>query len=550
MSCNPIEILPYEPEIVQLRKKLFLAHCDVNYYKDLHQRNVAARERVQYEHEIALCKLNKLHAKEVAQLHKTITALEAKVKLRERQLFGKKSEQGAGNRESINKSKPQRKRGQQRENKSPPRRNYSHLPVIPDVQDVPENNRICPCCRAPYADIGASEDSDIVEIKVEAHIRRLKRKKYRRTCDCQSQPIIITAPQKPKILPKSYLGNSVWVHFLMQKFWHGQPLHRVIQGLTSHGLPIPIGTISWGFSRLMPLFRRIYQMIVAKSLSDKHWHADETGWKVFEAIKGKVNNRWFLWIFRSNSTAVFILDPSRSAKVAERFFGTQSSGIISCDRYRAYFCFVSKSDSRFLVAYCWAHVRRDFLSIAKDWPIHEAWGMDWVEEIRHLYHLNDLRIKQKPGSQKFIECHQKLKQALANFKHKADLQCLEKNSPDPCRKALESLDRHWEGLTTFIEHSEVPMDNNTAERGLRGGAIGRKNYYGSGSAESAEFTATAFTIIQTLLIWNVNPQAWFNRFFDFVGGSWEKPIDLWLPWNMSEEQRAELALKKSHDPPK
>lgn len=549
MSCSPIEILPYETEIVQLRKELFLAHCNVTYYKSLHQRNVAARERVQYEHEITIRKLNAQHAQEVHQLHKTIAALEAKVKLRERQLFGKKSEQGAGSSESINKSKSQRKRGQQHENKAPPRRNYSHLPVVPDVQDIPENERVCPCCNALYADIGASEDSDIIEIEVEAHIRRLKRKKYRRTCNCQSQPIIITAPQKPKILPKSHLGNSVWVHFLMQKFWHGQPLHRMMQGLTSHGLPIPIGTVSWGFSRLMPLFRRVYQTIVAKSLSDKHWHADETGWKVFEPLEGKANNRWFLWIFRSNSTAVFVLDPSRSAKVVERFFGHKSSGIISCDRYRAYFCFVSKSNHRFLIAYCWVHVRRDFLSIAKDWPIHEAWGMDWVQEIRHLYHLNDLRIAQQPGSQKFMECHQKLKQAIGHFKHKAEQQCSEKTLPEPCKKILESLGRHWQGLTTFIEHSEVPMDNNTAERGLRGGAIGRKNYYGSGSVESAEFTTIAFTIIQTLLIWNVNPQAWFNRFFDSIGGDWGKPIDPWLPWNISEDQKAELALKKTHDPP-
>ena len=93
------------------------------------------------------------------------------------------------------------------------------------------------------------------------------------------------------------------------------------------------------------------------------------------------------------------------------------------------------------------------------------------------------------------------------------------------------------------------MDNNAAERGLRGGAVGRKNYYGSGSAESAEFTAIMFTIIQTLLIWGMNPQTWFNSFFNFVGCDWEKNLDQWLPWNMSPERRAELSLKKPHDPP-
>jgi hypothetical protein len=30
------------------------------------------------------------------------------------------------------------------------------------------------------------------------------------------------------------------------------------------------------------------------------------------------------------------------------------------------------------------------------------------------------------------------------------------------RKVLESLRQYWSGLTVFVAHSEVPMDNNTA----------------------------------------------------------------------------------------
>jgi hypothetical protein len=28
-----------------------------------------------------------------------------------------------------------------------------------------------------------------------------------------------------------------------------------------------------------------------------------------------------------------------------------------------------------------------------------------------------------------------------------------------CRKTLESLSEHWKGLTLFVEHPDVPMDN-------------------------------------------------------------------------------------------
>jgi len=310
MSCYP-EILPYESEIDQLKKEFFKARYEAAYYKDLHYRNVAMRERSQYEHDAEIRNLKKKHQEEVEQLENTIKQLDAKVKLRERQLFGKKSEKGSCKNESGKKDKSERCRGQQKDNKSPAKRDYSHLPIIPEIVEMAEDKRTCPCCNALYVDMNSTEESEVIEVEVEAHIRRIKRKKYRRTCSCVSQPIILTVKQVSKVLSKSHLGNSVWVHFLMQKYWHGHPLYRIIQSLNSHGLSIPIGTVIGGFMRLLPLFRIIYQKIINKSLQDKHWHADETGWKVFESLEGKANNRWFLWVFKSSSTAVFVLDPSR-----------------------------------------------------------------------------------------------------------------------------------------------------------------------------------------------------------------------------------------------
>ena len=53
-------------------------------------------------------------------------------------------------------------------------------------------------------------------------------------------------------------------------------------------------------------------------------------------------------------------------------------------------------------------------------------------------------------------------------------------------KVLATLDREWAGLARHREFPELPLDNNTSERALRGPVIGRKNYYGSGSVVSAQ----------------------------------------------------------------
>lgn len=49
----------------------------------------------------------------------------------------------------------------------------------------------------------------------------------------------------------------------------------------------------------------------------------------------------------------------------------------------------------------------------------------------------------------------------------------------PAAKLLESMASHWSGLTVFVASPWVAMDNNTAERDIRGPVVGRKNFYGS-----------------------------------------------------------------------
>ncbi len=48
------------------------------------------------------------------------------------------------------------------------------------------------------------------------------------------------------------------------------------------------------------------------------------------------------------------------------------------------------------------------------------------------------------------------------------------------------------------------MDNNQAERALRGPVAGRKNYYGSGATWSGDFSsATLFSLLHTLDLWEL-----------------------------------------------
>ena len=88
------------------------------------------------------------------------------------------------------------------------------------------------------------------------------------------------------------------------------------------------------------------------------------------------------------------------------------------------------------------------------------------------------------------------------------------------------------------------MDNNSAERALRTPVVGRKNYYGFGSIWSARLAAIMLSVLQTVLLWGLNPRHWLNAFFDACaahGGQTPTDLRAFLPWQMTEERRHQLA---------
>jgi transposase len=95
-----------------------------------------------------------------------------------------------------------------------------------------------------------------------------------------------------------------------------------------------------------------------------------------------------------------------------------------------------------------------------------------------------------------------------------------------------------------VERPEVAMDNNAAERALRNPVVGRKNYYGSGSVWSAHLAAMMFSVLQTVLLWGLNPHQWLSAFLQACAdNSGKSPADLsaFLPWQMTPERRDALA---------
>jgi transposase len=305
---------------------------------------------------------------------------------------------------------------------------------------------------------------------------------------------------------------------------------------------------------LAPLFERLVDAMHEKQMTESLFHSDETRWMVFETIEGKIGYRWYLWIIQSKSVEYYHVAPGRGADVPEGHFEPLSedvdSAILVCDRYSAYKA-LAKNVSTIILAFCWAHVRRDFLDAARSYPEEEEWMFTWVEKIRDLYQINrrrlDLWDKDCPLSRQtpaFKARHNELIQAISAMEMRRDEYLRQEDLSAPRKAVLTSMKNHWPGLTVFVRHPEVPMDNNRAERGLRNPVTGRKNYYGSGSQWSARLMAGMFTLLQTVIHWGLNPRHWLTCFLTACAendGKTPKDLSPFLPWDMDEEHKKNLS---------
>ena len=482
--------------------------------------------------------------------------LKAKLRKREQQLFGKSSEKNIKTLDTnlCKKVEPKKNRGQQPGSKGHGRRDYSHLPAIEETIGLKKQYASCPCCGLPYDELSDRETSEILEtIHVQAHRRIIHRKRYKRQCSCKknSDPQILLAPVAERLFPKCKLGISIWAFLLINKYEYQHPLYRTLEQLSNHGLSLSMGTVTDGMKKLLRYFIPVYDAICSKSTEAKHWHADETGWKVFESLEGKANNRWFLWIFHNKETVVYKVHPTRSSKALIEYFGEEhAGGILNVDRFSAYKVIAKKG--LFILAYCWAHVRRDFLAHAKGYKQQEEWSFLWVEKISDLYHINNERIKHKSKSKSFRDKHNELTSAIKNMRAELDKQLSNTTILPSAKKLLISLDKHWDGLTVFLEDENIPMDNNQAERGLRPCVVGRKNYYGSGAIWSAQLATAMFTIFETLKLWKINPHTWLLTYLQecaMFQGDPPDTLEKFLPWMMKPKLLELFSHPPVYEPP-
>jgi transposase len=405
-----------------------------------------------------------------------------------------------------------------------------------------EAERTCPICGKLRPASGLTEESEEGQWKVRLVRHRHVRHRYGPSCDCPSGRGIRTAPKPAKLIPKGLFAVSFWVQVLLKKFAWAQPLQRTVRELKAYGLEVSPGTLTGGLRKIKDMVQPLAGQFVLRSREGSHWQWDETRWPMYGLPEGPTRQNWWFWVGVTPEVTAFLLEPTRSGQGPQDFFAKGTKGIVNVDRYAGYFA-LRGSDWQIQLAYCWSHQRRDFVNLGQGSARWAGWAGQWIERINRLFASNGQRRQAwfKEQAQPLAAWDQGVRRQVQELKESLDRELAGGQLAGEPEKILQSMRRHWPGLTVFVDHPHVPMDNNAAERANRPLAVARKNFYGSGSEWSGELACACFTILATLRQHGICPRRYFQAYLEACarqGGRAPAALEEFLPWQWNPEQRA------------
>jgi len=370
----------------------------------------------------------------------------------------------------------------------------AELPRERKEHDLTEAEKRCPCCQTPRVRIGEeiSERLDYTpsQLKVIEHVRP----KY--ICrKCAGEVAIAALPPEP--IDKGLPAPGLLAHVIVSKFADHLPLYRQEKIFARSGLDLPRSTLCDWLAECAGLLKPLYALMVKLVLEAKVIHTDDTPVRLLHPDGPKTGRVWVYLGDAGHPYTVYEATSSRKRDGPQTFL-RDFKGYLQADAFGGYDGVYARGVTE--VA-CWAHARRKFVEAESTEPVRAA---EALARIRLLYDAEEQARQLAPA--KRAELRQReavpLLQSFQQWLNELQNQVLPKS---PLGQALTYMRNQWAALNVYVTDGDLAIDNNAAERALRGTAVGRKNWLFWGSEAGGHTAAVLTSFIATCQRHQINP---------------------------------------------
>ena len=450
--------------------------------------------------------------------------------------------------DAIDANTPPRKKGHGRQ------RLPENLPRTRVEYDLPEAEKLCPCCQTPRLRFGAETSAQLdyqpAALFVVEHVRF---KYVCPRCVLASDPVanpdtpspVVTAAKPAQPIERGLPGPGLLAHVVVSKFVDHLPLHRQVPILARHGMQLSRSTLCDWMAACADILTPLYTLLSTEVLGSRTIHTDDTKVPVQEAGQERTKSGR-LWVYigdRQHAATVYAYTPTH-ARDGPATFLKEFKGFLQADAANLYDGIYAPG--AIVEVGCWAHARRHFHE-ARD--SNAALAHEALARIAALYAVEDdanqaIAATERRGDdadalrlQLRREQTLPLLTSLCQWLREQEPKVLPKS---PIGQAIAYALRHWQALTRFTEHGFLNIDNNAAERALRGVAIGRKNWLFAGSDAGGQTAAVLYSMVATCKQLGIEP---FTYLRDVLTRLPQSPADhhadlLPAAWAQSQRDQA------------
>ena len=296
-------------------------------------------------------------------------------------------------------------------------------------------------------------------------IRHVREKLSCRACDT-----VVAAPAPDHVIARGRAGAGLLAHIAISKYDDHLPLYRQAEIFAREGVELETSTLSGWVGATAAALNPLVDALAAEVMASDTLHVDDTPVPVLAPGTGKTKTGR-LWTYvrderpfagKRPPAALFFYSADRKGAHPQRHL-KDFRGVIHADGYAGFNELFA--GNRIAEAACWAHVRRKFFDV------HAATGSPIAKEA--LDRIGDLYKVEKtitglPPERRLQE-RQKRSQPIAEALAAWAAETLPKLSrKSELAKAFRYMRSRCKGLLRCFADGRLALDNNAAERALRG----------------------------------------------------------------------------------